>query len=473
MSIIFSTDSYKISHPQQFPKGTTHTQYYIESRGGALDKITVAGVNKFITTLEKGVTLEDVERANKLFRAHFGSDIFHYEGWKKLAQRFAEGKGLPLKVYAVPEGTRVPVKSAVLLIENTEPEFYWLPGHCETASLRDIWYMSTVATHSSEFKKEARIALESTSDLTGDEFDMVLNTRLHDFGARGATSGESAGAGGLAHLYNFIGTDTVEALILAQDLYNAECAGISIPAREHSTTTSYGLNQEGLREAYLNSVDLFGKGMYAIVYDSQDFERDIADIETYKDKIIEQGGTLVARPDSGDMLSNIEYALQKFGEIFGYTVNSKGFKVLPSCIRLIQGDSIDTPSDIRAVYDYICFTCGWSAENIAFGAGGGLLQKVNRDTYKWAMKCCAIRVNGEWREVYKSPKGSEWKTSKKGYLLPMVHTVTSMHKDVNLLSDDHVKYILDLDWKMAAELYYDEGRVRSDTLPEIRSRAAV
>ncbi|UQJ94962.1 putative nicotinate phosphoribosyltransferase [Klebsiella phage CPRSA] len=164
---------------------------------------------------------------------------------------------------------------------------------------------------------------------------MVLRTRLHDFGARGTSSAESAGIGGLAHLYNFLGTDTVEALIMAISLFE-DCqkafddgemaAGISIPAREHSTTVSYGKENEDL--AYKNSIEIFGEGMYACVYDSWDFKAAVRRIAEYKDSILSKGGTLVVRPDSGDMVDNIMYALEELGRIFGYTVNSKGYKVL-------------------------------------------------------------------------------------------------------------------------------------------------
>jgi hypothetical protein len=55
----------------------------------------------------------------------------------------------------------------------------------------------------------------------------------------------------------------------------------------------------------------------------------------------------------------------------------------------------------------------FSIDNIAFGMGGGLLQKVDRDTLGWAMKCSAARVNGVWRDVWKDPVGGG-KTSKRG-----------------------------------------------------------
>ena len=57
---------------------------------------------------------------------------------------------------------------------------------------------------------------------------------------------------------------------------------------------------------------------------------------------------------------------------------------------------------------------GFSADNIAFGSGGGLLQKLNRDTLKFAFKCAAVVVDGQEREVFKNPVTDHGKRSKSG-----------------------------------------------------------
>ena len=57
---------------------------------------------------------------------------------------------------------------------------------------------------------------------------------------------------------------------------------------------------------------------------------------------------------------------------------------------------------------------GWSADNIAFGMGGALLQQVDRDTQKFAMKCSSALVNGEWIDVMKDPITDSGKKSKAG-----------------------------------------------------------
>jgi nicotinamide phosphoribosyltransferase len=99
------------------------------------------------------------------------------------------------------------------------------------------------------------------------------------------------------------------------------------------------------------------------------------------------------------------------GEKFGYVVNEKGYKVLNN-VRIIQGDGIDYNVIDNILSSFLI--SGWSAENIGFGMGGALLQHVNRDTYNFAMKCSAIKVNGKWRHVFKKPVTDNGKNSKKG-----------------------------------------------------------
>ena len=99
-------------------------------------------------------------------------------------------------------------------------------------------------------------------------------------------------------------------------------------------------------------------------------------------------------------------------QLEGYEFNSKGYAVLPSHIRVIQGDGIDH-KDVAEILRRL-EAAKISASNIAFGMGGGLLQKVNRDTFKFAMKANAIEVDGTWRDVVKNPVTDQDKKSKAG-----------------------------------------------------------
>jgi nicotinamide phosphoribosyltransferase len=236
---------------------------------------------------------------------------------------------------------------------------------------------------------------------------------LHDFGFRGVSSYESAGIGGAAHLVNFKGTDTVAALLYARKYYDAKMAGFSIPASEHSTVTSWGRENEV--EAYRNMLKLFGKpgAVLAVVSDSYNIYDACSKLwgTELKEEVINSGANLVIRPDSGDPPQIVAECLRILDEHFGHTINDKGYKVLNN-VSVIQGDGINQANIDRILYR--ATTAGFSADNITFGQGGGLLQQVDRDTLKFAMKCSAAKVNGEWRDVYKQPITDFGKESKKG-----------------------------------------------------------
>jgi nicotinamide phosphoribosyltransferase len=277
----------------------------------------------------------------------------------------------------------------------------------ETALLRAVWYPTTVATQSWHIKQIIKGFLEKTGDTS------LIDFKLHDFGARGASSLESAAIGGAAHLVNFMGTDTVSGLLYARKFYDAGIAGFSIPAAEHSTITSWG--RAGEVDAYRNMLKQFGQAgkIFAVVSDSYDIFNAAAKLwgEELKDEVIASGATLVIRPDSGDPVVINRQLIDILGQKFGYTVNSKGFKVL-NHVRMIQGDGVNELS-IRSILGAF-MAAGWSADNIAFGMGGALLQQLDRDTQRFAMKCSSAQINGEWVPVQKDPVTDSGKKSKAG-----------------------------------------------------------
>jgi nicotinamide phosphoribosyltransferase len=202
--------------------------------------------------------------------------------------------------------------------------------------------------------------------------------------------------------------------LAAKRFYDADMAGFSIPAMEHSTVTSWGRENEV--SSYRNMLNQFAKpgAILAAVSDSYDIY-DACKLwgTELKDQIVQSGATLVVRPDSGDPATVVVKCLRILDQYFGHTVNAKGYRVLNN-VRVIQGDGIDHAS-IRSIL-YCMEIAGYSADNVAFGQGGALLQQINRDTLKFAMKASAICVNGEWRDVYKDPITDKGKRSKKGLL---------------------------------------------------------
>lgn len=403
-NIILNTDSYKASMFKQYPKGTTGVYSYIESRGGRYDATVFFGLQAFIKEyLTAPITQDDIDIAAEIWEAH--GEPFNRAGWEYILKKH---RGyLPVVIKAVPEGTKVPVKNVLATIENTDPECFWLTTWLETALLRAIWYPTTVATQSRALKDIILNYLERTGDPT------TINFKLHDFGARGVSSMESAAIGGAAHLVNFMGSDTMSGILYAREFYSAGVSGFSIPAAEHSTITSWGRDHEV--DAYRNMLTQFAKpgSIVAIVSDSYDVYNAVENLwgTELKQRVIDSGATVVIRPDSGDPLEVNRKLIKILGEKFGYTVNAKGYKVLNN-VRLIQGDGVNE-SAIRTILGNFMIH-GWSADNIAFGMGGALLQIVDRDTQRFAMKCSSAEINGKWVNVQKDPITDSGKKSKAG-----------------------------------------------------------
>lgn len=457
-NLLLRTDSYKVSHWMQYPPGTQTVFSYIESRGGLFSHSLFFGLQAYLREyLQTPVTRDDVDEAAALMAVH--GEPFNREGWLRLIEK--HGGLMPVRIRAVPEGSVLPVHNVLATIENTDPEFFWVTSFLETELLRAIWYPTTVATVSAAAKTTLLRYLEATCD----DPQGQIAFKLHDFGARGVSSLESAALGGMAHLVNFMGTDTLSALMAARRYYDCDVAGFSIPAAEHSTITGWGREHEA--DAYRNMVAQFGKpgAIFAVVSDSYDIFNACARLwgDALREQVIRSGATLVVRPDSGDPAETTLKVAQILAERFGTTTNAKGFRVLNN-VRIIQGDGVTLDSLRLCLSNF--FHNGFSAENIAFGMGGGLLQQVNRDTMQWAMKCSAMQVDGEWRDVYKAPVGDTSKTSKKGRLV----LAASADGEVRT---QRAEQVLEPGQVDLLETVYENGRiVRESSFERIRGLAA-
>lgn len=425
---IIDTDSYKSSHWLQYPARTELVHSYLESRGSERDwKHTVFFGLQYILKryFLANFTQEMVEEAREVITAH--GEPFNYEGWTSLIKK--HGGRLPLRVRAVAEGSVVPLRNVLMTVENTDPEFFWLTSWFETQLMR-IWYPCTVATQSWHIKRDVYRYLTETAD----DADAEISFKVHDFGARGVSSQETAAIGGAAHLVNFLGTDTMAALLIHRNFYNAPMAGFSIPAAEHSTITSWGRENEA--EAYRNMLRNFAKpgALVAVVSDSWNIFEAVEKIwgEQLRQEVVDSGATVVIRPDSGEPVEVVSKVAALLGEKFGTDINSKGYKVLRN-VRIIQGDGVNEQS-IRAILERLKSE-GFSASNIAFGIGGALLQKIDRDTLRFAYKCSAIRADGKLIEVYKQPITDSGKNSKRGRL-DLVRNADGEFETVKLGADE-------------------------------------
>lgn len=465
-NLLLLADAYKYSHHKLYSPGTTKIYSYLESRGGMFDETVFYGLQYFLKEYLEGeaFTKENIDEAEDTLNGVFGrKGIFDRTIFEHILKN--HGGHLPVRIKAVPEGSVIPVKNVLMTIENTDPACFWLTNFLETL-LMQIWYPSTVASLSREIRKTVEEYFEKTADAEArPAIDFVLN----DFGFRGVSSTESAGLGGSAHLVNFRGSDTVWASSFAKKYYDArQVYGMSVPATEHSIMTLLG--QEGESKVFEHVLNTYPEGIVACVSDSYDIFNAVGNLwgDEFRDKILQRKGTLVVRPDSGDPVQTLSTVFSILFEKFGFTVNQKGFRVLPPQVRVIQGDGIDYYS-IQQIYQALA-SQNISAENLVLGMGGALLQKINRDTQKFAVKCSHAVVNGREVDVQKSPlemneQGSiikSFKSSKAGRL-KLIETPVGF-KTVG--EREQGQDIL--------ETVFENGEIkRSYRFEEVRDRAAV
>lgn len=440
-SILVNVDSYKPSMGPQYPEDTEVVFSHGLSRGGIYPSTVFFGLQAFVKeVLMRRVTKADVDFAEAFWKLH--GEPFDRTMWDLIVDKY-HGK-LPVRLMAVPEGQVIPTGNVLFTLENTGGKATrLLTTWLETPILRAVWYGTTVATVSWSIKQVIRGYLEKSGDPAN------LPFKLHDFGARGVSSMESARIGGAAHLVNFMGTDNVQGIMFLHDHYNADLfnTGFSIPAAEHSTITSWGRENEFA--AYENMDKQFGgkNKMYAVVSDSYNIYNVIQFWKTKKEKLAADGATVVIRPDSGDPCIVLPKLIYQFDVEFGHTM-VKGYKLLNN-IRFLWGDGINQQT-IESILRLMVDTYGWSADNFAFGMGGALLQHMNRDDLKFAMKCSSILINGVWRDVYKDPITDPGKKSLAGR--------------VTLYRDPDGKYHSGVeDWPTSVlQLVYEDGELYRD-----------
>lgn len=457
------TDSYKSGHAFQYPSASEMVAYgeFRKSFPGIKDeRIVFYGIRYIVENyLMHQWTEEDVAIADKFYSTHNVANT-PYPFPKELFLKFVhENNGyFPVKIEALQEGSVVYPHVPVYQVTATG-EYSRLVTFLETL-LTMVWYPTTVATYSRLTKTIIKDAFDASVD---DAAYFLLNSRLHDFGFRGCTSVEQSIIGGTAHLLNFEGSDTMSACFYAQNHLNeGRPVATSIPATEHSVMTAY----ESELEAVENMVELFGHSVFACVMDSYDYEVALhAILPKVANKIKAKGGLMVVRPDSGDPVKQVILGLHACNKYFGSTINLKGFMVLNNS-AVIQGDGIDY-NIVKDILDAVLKE-GFSAQNVAFGMGGGLLQKVNRDTLSFATKLSHITyADGTPRDIMKAPKTDSTKFSLPGKLqvsnkngiptvFPAPHDLTSMQHKANML-----------------QIVYDNGPVDEkvwDTFDVIRER---
>lgn len=416
-------DSYKGTHLLMYPEaqemrvyGTFRKKY----TGMGDERIIVYGIKYYISQfISRTITEQDIKAGRDFMKVH----LTNYKTGKPTGISQTKGKDddyfdllaksghFPVKIEALPEGSVIRPNIPAYIITATN-ENSRLCAFLETI-LTMIWYPSTVATLSKHTKHLINKAFVRSVAQEPDMYKTILDTRLHDFGFRGCTCVEQSVIGGSAHLLNFNGSDTMSACYhVTYHLNDKNPIGISIPATEHSVMTSWADEVVAIN----NLCEKFNGEMVACVMDSYDYESALDYIlPKIAQTVITNNCKFIIRPDSGDPVDQVMKGLRAAAKVFGVELNKKKFKVINNC-SVIQGDGIDYEiinRILEAVLDE-----NFSAENVAFGMGGGLLQKVNRDTMSFATKLSYTRDNnGVEIESMKCPDNSVDKWSLPGKVM--------------------------------------------------------
>lgn len=426
---IFYKDFYKVSHVDQYPEGTTQIFSNFTPR-----KSLVPGINKSVFFGLQYFIKEYLENRFQRFffkvpkaeimRAYksFMKTTLGVTGDFKHIEALHDAQHLPINIYALPELSQVPEKVPALVIFNEEP-FYWLTNMLETIMSAVLWPMCTSATIAHEYRRILDQYCAETSDNPG-----FVDYQAHDFSFRGLEGLEGAMMSGAAHLQYFKGTDTIPAILFLNKYYGREMnCGTSVPATEHSVMCAGGKENEC--GTYLRLInETYPNGIVSIVSDTWDLWNVVDTIlPFFKPDIMRRNGTVVIRPDSGDpekiLCGNPDGKtetekkglIERLYEIFGGTINTKGYKQLDPHIGAIYGDSI-TLQRCEAILKRLKEK-GFASTNVVFGIGSYTYQYNTRDTFGWAFKSTWAKINGVGVNIFKDPiTDSGIKKSHKGLL---------------------------------------------------------
>lgn len=475
------TDFYKISHRIMSEEGTEKIYSTFTPRGSRIDNVNEVvffGLQGFIKdylidyfndnffNMPKEQVVNDYKRTIKYTLGENCATTKHIEELHDLGY-------LPIKIMAVPEGTRVPMRVPVFTIENTDKRFYWLTNFLETFVSACMWKVITATTIAGQY----RAICEKWADKTADSHDHI-NWQCHNFSYRGMSGNEDAITTGAGHLLFGTGTDTVPAIQYLEHYYNAdiekELIGASILATEHSIQCQY---QDDYRYYKRMLTEVAPEGIISIVSDGYDYWNVIENIiPSLKNIILSRNGKLVVRPDSGDPVKIVcgdgnstnkfvrKGSIECLWDIFGGHINSKGYKVLDPHIGLIYGDAI-TLERAEEIFKQL-EQKGFSAENVVYGTGSYSLGFHTRDTFMFALKATYTIINGEEKFLFKNPKTDDGvKKSQRG-------------KVAVVRTENGIEYIDELNQEQydaiegnLLEVVFEDGKlIRDESLAVIRER---
>jgi nicotinamide phosphoribosyltransferase len=519
------TDVYKLGHMEMYKPGTTKVYSYLCARSDK--KYTEAlffGLQPYLKLLEKGIYPDDVTEFLQYFEEILGKPAS--EDVKFKLQSLVELGYIPLEIKAVPEGTILANKNVLATITNTHPDFHWVVGFFESLLLK-VWNTTTVATASYKYKKRVTKMAAETSD---SEFLIPFLVHDFGYrGVSSEETAELSGAAHLVNFCGSDTITAIK--FLKENYAGEGLIGASVSASEHSIHCSFGPTDQDEIDYVTRQMELSPTGIMSVVSDAYDYWRMLTvTLPAVKDKILARDGKYVVRPDSGDPMqilcgsidikktNDLFYEIAKvtedykngygddryfeynndfykiewdggndmnisaeviqltpeqkgtfriLDELFGSTINSKGYKELNPKIGVIYGDGM--------YYARFCSILdkmkemGFATTNLVVGIGGLLLQQHNRDDMGFAIKATFATINGVDVELFKDPITDPGKRSHKGLMkLALAEQPDGSQVYVTI---DQCSEALEKTGELTT-VFKDGKVVKEYTLEEIRKRSS-
>ena len=472
-------DFYKAVHAEMLPKGITKSVSYFTPRMSRVkrwNEVVMFGLQGFIKTYLVDYFNEEffgkpfehvMTEYKRIMDSTLGAEAYKIEKVEKLHKLGY----LPIEIFALPEGTLVPMHVPMFGITNTHPEFAWLPQSLESLISAESWHPMLAATVGHTYRE----IVNRYYDLTCE--DTIPRARaLGAFDFRGEECTESAVKAGAGWCLSFLNTATVPTIPYLEQNYNCDCTkepvAFGSPSTEHSVMCSnFAVDGDEITLLRRLLTEIYPNTSFSAVLDSYDYWNIIENVlPQLKKEILEHNGCMLMRGDSGDCVEVVTETVFKLWDIFGGTVNSKGYKVLDPHVKAIYGDSI-TVQRCEQIYE-ILTEKGFACSNVALGVGSfsfqcieedGILKPFTRDTFSSCIKATYCEIDGVPYPIFKNPKDGGFKKSQKGCCVVYRENGVLKYKDEYNWND-----AVAAEQNLLETVYKDGVLVKEQTLREIR-----
>ena len=426
-------DFYKAVHAEMLPTKITKSVSYFTPRMSRVrmwNKVVMFGLQGFVKTylidyfnerfFERPID-EVISEYERIMDASLGKGVY---GLQKIKDLHALGY-LPIEIWALPEGTKVPMHVPMFCITNTHDDFAWLPQALESLISAEAWHPMLAATVGATYRDIVNKFYDETCD------DSVSrNKALGSFDFRGEECTDSAIKAAAGWCLSFVNTATVPVIPYLEKLYNCDCTkepvAFGSPSTEHAVMCSnYAVDGDEVTLLKRLLTEIYPDTSFSAVLDSYDYWNVIDNVlPQIKPEIMTHNGCMLMRGDSGDCIEVVTKTVFKLWDEFGGTINSKGYKVLDPHVKAIYGDSI-TIQRCERIYE-ILKDNGFAASNVALGVGSfsfqcveedGILKPFTRDTFSSCIKATYCEIDHKPYPIFKNPKEGGFKKSQKGCCL--------------------------------------------------------